>query len=272
MPGSFESLRWNACVHRLDPVYTLFWKSFGGMESKPMLFPRGKCPPPDAQSRIKPVMLHHTDNETSTLPTELFWPQKDGDFGMREQFLEEEEQKLLSRETTVTFEKREDRNFWEERGQKLLWRDRAVTECLVFASLSVCLHLELFLVWICLDNFVCTILRQELQDKLAIPDPQHTDMIFTVSITWSLFFKHSEALGQGLIFQPSLSNLLYKLTWPARVWLLTSCSFFFFFVPILVLWGLSRNDWSICSFTQDVYGYNISCEQSIKLSLPTQQA
>ena len=34
MSGSFESVRWNACVHRLDLGYTLIQKSFGGMESE----------------------------------------------------------------------------------------------------------------------------------------------------------------------------------------------------------------------------------------------
>ena len=49
----------NACVHRLDLIYTLNPKSFGGMESEPMLTPRKKSPLPGAQRRVKPVMLHH---------------------------------------------------------------------------------------------------------------------------------------------------------------------------------------------------------------------
>ena len=55
MSGSFESVQWNACVHRLDLVYTLVQKSFRGMESELMLAPREKSP----QRRIKPKMLHH---------------------------------------------------------------------------------------------------------------------------------------------------------------------------------------------------------------------
>ena len=48
MLGSFESVGWNACVHRLDlGLYSHpkeFWgmesePSFGGMESEPMLTP-----------------------------------------------------------------------------------------------------------------------------------------------------------------------------------------------------------------------------------------
>ena len=44
MSGSFESARWNACVHRLDlslyshPIEFYIW----GMESEPMLSPREK--------------------------------------------------------------------------------------------------------------------------------------------------------------------------------------------------------------------------------------
>ena len=44
MSGSFESVRWNACVHRLDLSFTLIQKSFRGMELEPMLTPRGKSP------------------------------------------------------------------------------------------------------------------------------------------------------------------------------------------------------------------------------------
>ena len=47
MSGSFESLRWNACVHRLDLVFTLIRKSSCGMDSEPMLTPREKSPLPE---------------------------------------------------------------------------------------------------------------------------------------------------------------------------------------------------------------------------------
>ena len=40
MSGSFESVGWTVCVHRLDFSYSLIQKSFGGMESEPMLTPR----------------------------------------------------------------------------------------------------------------------------------------------------------------------------------------------------------------------------------------
>ena len=52
MSGSFESVRWNA--------YTLTRKSFGGMESEPMLTPRVKPPQPEIQRRIEPAMLHQS--------------------------------------------------------------------------------------------------------------------------------------------------------------------------------------------------------------------
>ena len=44
MSGSFESVRWNACVHRLDLGLYCHPKSFGGMEFEPMLTPRKKIP------------------------------------------------------------------------------------------------------------------------------------------------------------------------------------------------------------------------------------
>ena len=59
MSGSFESLRWNACVHGLDLGLYSHPKKFGGMELEPMLTPRGKYPLPEAERRVKPAMLHH---------------------------------------------------------------------------------------------------------------------------------------------------------------------------------------------------------------------
>ena len=59
MSGSFESEPWNAYVRRLDPVYTLIQKSFGGMETETMLTSMGKSPLPEAQSRFEPGTLHY---------------------------------------------------------------------------------------------------------------------------------------------------------------------------------------------------------------------
>ena len=44
----------------LTSVYTLIWKSFGGMESEPMLTPKEKSPLLEAQGRFEPATLHHT--------------------------------------------------------------------------------------------------------------------------------------------------------------------------------------------------------------------
>ena len=45
MSGSFESVRWNACMHRLD--LGLYSQVFLEMESEPMLTPREKSPLPE---------------------------------------------------------------------------------------------------------------------------------------------------------------------------------------------------------------------------------
>ena len=44
--GSFESVRWNACLHRLDLGLYSHPKEFWGMEFEPMLTPREKSPLP----------------------------------------------------------------------------------------------------------------------------------------------------------------------------------------------------------------------------------
>ena len=59
MSGSFKSMQWNACVHRLDLSLFSHPKSFGGMESEPMLTPREKSTLPEALGRVEPTMLHH---------------------------------------------------------------------------------------------------------------------------------------------------------------------------------------------------------------------
>ena len=46
--GSFESMRWNACVHRLGLGLLLSSERvFGGMESEPILTPREKSTLPE---------------------------------------------------------------------------------------------------------------------------------------------------------------------------------------------------------------------------------
>ena len=59
MSGSFESLRWNACVHRLDlGLFSRPKEFFKGMESESMLTQRGKSLP-EAQRKIELATLHH---------------------------------------------------------------------------------------------------------------------------------------------------------------------------------------------------------------------
>ena len=47
MSGSFESVRWNACVHKLDLGLYSHLKEFGGMDSEPMSTPKEKSPLPE---------------------------------------------------------------------------------------------------------------------------------------------------------------------------------------------------------------------------------
>ena len=51
--GSFESIHWNACVHRLDLGLNSHPKEFLGKQSEE------KSPPPEDQRRIKPMTVHH---------------------------------------------------------------------------------------------------------------------------------------------------------------------------------------------------------------------
>ena len=53
MSGSFESM------HRLDLTFYSHMKEFKGMESEPMLIPRGKSPLPEAQWRVEPMTMPH---------------------------------------------------------------------------------------------------------------------------------------------------------------------------------------------------------------------
>ena len=53
MSGSFEYMRWNACVHRLD--LGLYSHLKEGMESEPMLTPIEKSPLPEAQRTVESI-------------------------------------------------------------------------------------------------------------------------------------------------------------------------------------------------------------------------
>ena len=57
-------------------VYTLIRKSFGGMESEPMLTPSGKYPLPEKNSplrRIEPTTMHQAGQRAQHTNNELFW-------------------------------------------------------------------------------------------------------------------------------------------------------------------------------------------------------
>ena len=51
MSGSFESVRWKACVHRLYLGLYSHSKEFWGMDSEPMSTPREKSPLPEKFSQ-----------------------------------------------------------------------------------------------------------------------------------------------------------------------------------------------------------------------------
>ena len=74
--GSFESVRWNAYVHRLDlGLYSHPKEFWGGMEFQPMLTPREKSPLPENIPRggSNPWRC---GQRAQALPTELFRPPK----------------------------------------------------------------------------------------------------------------------------------------------------------------------------------------------------
>ena len=60
-------------------VYTLIWKSFGGIESEPMLTPREKSPLPEKnypQRRTEPMTLHQAGQQAQHTTNKLFHPQQ----------------------------------------------------------------------------------------------------------------------------------------------------------------------------------------------------
>ena len=76
MLGSFESVQWNACVHRQDLSLYLHPKEFGGMESEPMLTPREKFPLPEnsPERRMEPRTLHQAGQGAHHSTNKLVWP------------------------------------------------------------------------------------------------------------------------------------------------------------------------------------------------------
>ena len=76
--GSFESVRWNVCVHRLDlSLYSHRKEILGDMESEPMLTPREKSPIPKKKflrGGSNPRRCIKQDSESNTLPTSYSGP------------------------------------------------------------------------------------------------------------------------------------------------------------------------------------------------------
>ena len=60
MPGSFESMRWNACVHRLDLGLYSHLKEFLGNGVRNHANSKGKIPSTEAERRVRPMVLHYT--------------------------------------------------------------------------------------------------------------------------------------------------------------------------------------------------------------------
>ena len=79
MSGSFESMQWNACVHRLDLGLYSHPKKFGGNGVGTHANCKGKNPlyrNNSPQRRIEPTTLHQ-DSEPNTLPASYSGPYGD---------------------------------------------------------------------------------------------------------------------------------------------------------------------------------------------------
>ena len=80
MSGSFESVRLNACVHRLDLGLYSHPKEFWGNGVRTHVNSKGKFPSTGASEQDQTHdstsrrTVSPTHSETSTLPTELFRP------------------------------------------------------------------------------------------------------------------------------------------------------------------------------------------------------
>ena len=63
MSGSFESVQYNACMHRLDVELYSHPKEFGDDGVRTHVNFKEKSPLPEAQRRVEPMMLHHTGQQ-----------------------------------------------------------------------------------------------------------------------------------------------------------------------------------------------------------------
>ena len=62
MSRSFEPVRWNTCVYKLDLGLYSHPEEFWGMESEPKLTPRAKSPLPEAHRRVEPTTLYRAED------------------------------------------------------------------------------------------------------------------------------------------------------------------------------------------------------------------
>ena len=78
MSGSFDSLRWNVCVHILDLGLYSHPKDFCGNGVRTHVNSKGKIPSTRTillRGGLNPRRCIKQDNEPNALPTELFRPQ-----------------------------------------------------------------------------------------------------------------------------------------------------------------------------------------------------
>ena len=72
MSGSFKSVRWNKCVHRLDLGLYSNPKEFWGNGARNHVSSKGKIPSTGGSEEVR--TRDTQDSESNTLPTEIFQP------------------------------------------------------------------------------------------------------------------------------------------------------------------------------------------------------
>ena len=80
MSGSFESVQWNACVHRLDLGLYSHPKEFWGIGVRTHVSSNGKIPytrKKFPQRRLEPMLLHQEGQQAQHITSELFQPHDD---------------------------------------------------------------------------------------------------------------------------------------------------------------------------------------------------
>ena len=82
MPGSFESVRWNACVHRLDLGLYSYPKEFWGNGVRSHVKSKGKSPLQEKEKILlrggsNPQRCIKQDSKPNTLPTSCSGPRSE---------------------------------------------------------------------------------------------------------------------------------------------------------------------------------------------------